>query len=1024
MSNVQEKVSYILALSGKAQEFSGSIAKLDQRAQALDEIMGSGLSDKERKKLHDLFDFQINTKKMGRFDKPLESHEMDLRKGIESEDVKDYQSISRKDMEDADQAMQKVLQMRDRLLNKTGPDGKPLFTPEEVAVEIFTPLMREGIMPETLIPDKYSETAKMLEETFKLYKKTIESKETKAQEKMSEMEFKASGGDTTKSQVGALAKKRFLKFKDSMDQKVQGKLERVGITTSTKQERQRMIKIGMKALKVAKLGKKTVTMIQGLPTEISDALDQLGQQTAGYEFMKGNTEGVEAIAQQQELAKAASQNPADIVFLGNITNSIESILGPEATPEAMKIFTESFDEELNNLAEPIRKEMASDTAVFTRTMIMLSAKVLTKNGTAIGKLVKNISDLQKFEETLKKAVQDGALRTELQLAAVDVAEAIENRIVESISTSNALVGTAYSGLIADKIEAEDWADIALEEERKDRSPTKIIDSIVDAVLKVLPKPITTELASVFRSAAESFQSEFTKQATVVDIANDLEERNPKTIFKLLIPAAEKASSVAFANPKFIEVLKSESTNKAIKTKEGQENESLVDDYEESQEELREFEKDLILVDEGGVDIAKQKRIEVLIADLQRDRKILEIVESCGNLLRTLGRTVPGLGVAINNEVVERTVTDTITEVGKQTFAEEVGGQVTAALNAARLIIQLSVNAIRAAERWSIWYRFRDDVEKAYRARSFLLPAIESFLNNKKEQIAYHTIEDAMLAIQLAGSITSTVPEPITLAVGKSLTTIGKLGQASNKLGKAIFDEVTIRTAWKRTLEAIGNPKNRKAGLQAIHDNILLAAHSVAWAATKGDPIAEQILRGCKVDAQSLADDETDAKKIVEYLMLYLSDTGKGEVKFESALSDPEKISTSWRPPKIELTLASWFSAKNRAVTLAKPPLRDLVTKEIDNAFKLVQVQPTIESMKSDVWKLEKKVLESHMEEVRQLISTLKAYKPKLGDNSDHVEMKSLRDEYLTKAEDRLIQLQEVSKILEKLPWKRAEPSIK
>ena len=87
-------------------------------------------------------------------------------------------------------------------------------------------------------------------------------------------------------------------------------------------------------------------------------------------------------------------------------------------------------------------------------------------------------------------------------------------------------------------------------------------------------------------------------------------------------------------------------------------------------------------------------------------------------------------------------------------------------------------------------------------------------------------------------------------------------------------------AWKHTREAINNPKNRRAGLQAIHDNFTLSAQAVGWAAMQGDPIAEQILRTCGVNAQTLADSDTDAKAVVSYLetLLYEDRQVKGHGK--------------------------------------------------------------------------------------------------------------------------------------------------
>ena len=49
-----------------------------------------------------------------------------------------------------------------------------LFDKEDIAKEFYTPLVREGLMAETFVPNKYSSTHKMIEETFDLYKDKLQ----------------------------------------------------------------------------------------------------------------------------------------------------------------------------------------------------------------------------------------------------------------------------------------------------------------------------------------------------------------------------------------------------------------------------------------------------------------------------------------------------------------------------------------------------------------------------------------------------------------------------------------------------------------------------------------------------------------------------------------------------------------------------------------------------------------------------------------------------------------------------------
>lgn len=66
----------------------------------------------------------------------------------------------------------KYLQTPKRLV--PGREGEPLFTNQEIATEVFTPLVREQILPETFIRDEVSEVQQMLDESNKFYLKQLE----------------------------------------------------------------------------------------------------------------------------------------------------------------------------------------------------------------------------------------------------------------------------------------------------------------------------------------------------------------------------------------------------------------------------------------------------------------------------------------------------------------------------------------------------------------------------------------------------------------------------------------------------------------------------------------------------------------------------------------------------------------------------------------------------------------------------------------------------------------------------------
>ncbi len=121
---------------------------------------------------------------------------------------------------------------------------------------------------------------------------------------------------------------------------------------------------------------------------------------------------------------------------------------------------------------------------------------------------------------------------------------------------------------------------------------------------------------------------------------------------------------------------------------------MQEEWELAEEDLAEAERQLVLIDEAGEAMAEQRTLEKLIAQLQKDKQILETVVSAAGTLTALGSN----GMAIAQQLS--------LEAAKN--APLVGG----VLASAKLIAELTVNSIKAAERWRLWYKFRNEAGKA------------------------------------------------------------------------------------------------------------------------------------------------------------------------------------------------------------------------------------------------------------------------------------------------------------------------
>jgi len=88
-----------------------------------------------------------------------------------------YNSMSDTDLEKHARAANLINTLVSELESATvkiGDKTEHLFNKKDIANEFYTPLVREGLMAETFVPNDYSRTHKMIEETFDKYKEKLE----------------------------------------------------------------------------------------------------------------------------------------------------------------------------------------------------------------------------------------------------------------------------------------------------------------------------------------------------------------------------------------------------------------------------------------------------------------------------------------------------------------------------------------------------------------------------------------------------------------------------------------------------------------------------------------------------------------------------------------------------------------------------------------------------------------------------------------------------------------------------------
>ena len=121
-----------------------------------------GKSKKDKKHQQDILDYESRDQIL----------EFDL-----AEQSEGWNLMTDKDLERHAEASNLINDMVGELESATvkiGDKTEHLFNKKDIANEFYTPLVREGLMAETFVPNEYSSTHEMIEKTFDLYKDKLE----------------------------------------------------------------------------------------------------------------------------------------------------------------------------------------------------------------------------------------------------------------------------------------------------------------------------------------------------------------------------------------------------------------------------------------------------------------------------------------------------------------------------------------------------------------------------------------------------------------------------------------------------------------------------------------------------------------------------------------------------------------------------------------------------------------------------------------------------------------------------------
>lgn len=972
--------------AGKSRE---SYEKLENaKRTALDEAM-SGFTPEIKESIREGMSFRVVDKKGKKhertFDKRGQEYSVDTfgatKKGL---------GISKSDKNRAQGAMDQVVELTrkaiDKLKDLKKPDGTRVYPFDSddddirlkaqlefgdlIEREVFTPLVREGILPENFVIDDYSEVQKLLNGTFESYKATTEESRKEDQLKQAEIRSNAVGtrnkldvlagigGQVEQLQNKAIA--RVLR-KKSLD-KQEKIIRNVKFTKDLLSTGGALLKAGItvKGWVPDENGERKIIRSQEKFLQPGEFKNQLGEVR--------NEDG--------ELVATYSPFHDDDPLLSDgkkVAMSDDALRMELEQARRAKLVTDLFDK----ISEKLPFELPTEEVIWMLDNIVDSDELFYSTE-GVGLLVSVINDgivslalpghkITTTNEELDSISKEYEAREAASAAAQAIDTAIAEGIAEAVSDA---AGICFEGVFLNEIDLHKLHEFTAPANDGDGVAETIADAI-RATFRVAAPSLTEGVYEEFVQAGVEVAKQFKDTAGGKDFKKTI-EKLPNQAFAPMVKAARAA--VVDKLPEGIkEKLKDDLTLRKIVAKSLiPDEEKSLEEWEQSEEELRQYETALVLIDDGGVTAAEERSIERLITELEKDRAVLKLVTNIGSVLTGVG----GGGVNIANRMFDK-----LTDV--------VAGEILGPLKAAKLIMQFAVSVKKASDRRILLAKFELSLERSKTAVSSLSSTIQGFVNNKEEQITFGDIEAALLAVQAAAAILGSIPEPHVLAIGKTLSACAAGAQELASFAENTYGEKKLKEAWDTTKAALDNPRDRALGLAALRLNPSLGMHAIAWAAmtkTPPDPIARMFLDSAGVSEQSLAVSGTESK-VREYLQTLLHE--------DRQMIDSKKINSDWAPETYRLSMKDWFVITTRAQRDAKPKLKAGPEKSVLEALKKTDKHQLKKldgaALKGEVSAEE---LERHREEAVALCQALKDYRAVSVDNSEHREMAAIADEFL------------------------------
>lgn len=233
---------------------------------------------------------------------------------------------------------------------------------------------------------------------------------------------------------------------------------------------------------------------------------------------------------------------------------------------------------------------------------------------------------------------------------------------------------------------------------------------------------------------------------------------------------------------------------------------------------------------------------------------------------------------------------------------------TGAVVAAQKVAADIYKLIKCVETHNAWC---DSMSVAMAGQGGATAAIENTLTNARIHLSHASVKLVLDTLKCSAEV-ARVFDPTGAATATSAG--ATMAGAVVDFGYAMHTERAIDQGWKAYKEAISNKGNRKAARQALRMNSTLAKCCIAYGASiMGDIAAKEAISKSGLTIAALKDDKDICVRLVNYLEHQLNED-------PNVMKVAYATDFKWQPGTPRFALESWSSFKAAAAKSAEPPL--------------------------------------------------------------------------------------------------------